>query len=72
MGTMTAEAETESASLDWVFDEELLLSSETVGMAVGVAVEVQAERNNTVTMTSKFIFFILVLPVIFHSIGYLL
>jgi hypothetical protein len=33
---MVADAETEFGSLDCVFAEELLLSSDTVGMAVGV------------------------------------
>jgi hypothetical protein len=46
---MVAEAETEFASLDCIFDEELLLSSDTVGMAVGVeAVAAQAESNNAI------------------------
>jgi hypothetical protein len=34
---MKAEADTEPASLDGVPDEELLLSREMVGMAVGVS-----------------------------------
>jgi hypothetical protein len=41
-GTITADAETEFASLDCVLDEELLLSSDTVGIAVGVAADAQA------------------------------
>ena len=39
---MFADAETEFASLDCVFGEELSLSSDTVGIAVGVAADVQA------------------------------
>ena len=43
---MNAEAETESASLDWLFDVEVLLSNDTVGSAVGVALEPQAESTS--------------------------
>src|SRR5690242_15636722 len=67
-GTMFAEAETEVASLDCVFDEELLLSSDTVGIAVGVeAVAAQAERNNAITNMTIYVFFILVLRL---SVGF--
>jgi hypothetical protein len=49
---MFADAETEFASLDCVFDEELLLlSSDTVGIAVGVeAAAPHAESNNAIMM----------------------
>jgi len=49
-GTRVAEAQTEFASLDCVLAEELLLSRETVGMAVGVEADApQAESNNAIT-----------------------
>ena len=56
-GTITAFAETEFASLDCVFDEELLLlSSDTVGIAVGVdAVAVQAESDSAVIIRKRLV-----------------
>jgi hypothetical protein len=50
MGTTTAEAETESTSLDAVLLFVTFPSpSDTVGMDVGVAAELQAEMSNAKT-----------------------
>ena len=49
---MIAEAETELASLDCLLGEEPLLSSDTVGMAVGVDVEVQALRISAMSVAA--------------------
>ena len=54
---MDAEADTESLSLDWVSEEELLPPSDTVGIGVGLdAMEAQAERSSTVKLTIKSVF----------------
>jgi len=56
---MTAEAETEFASLDCVLGEELLLSSDIVGMEVGVDAEAQALKISALSAnTIKQTFFI--------------
>lgn len=48
---MNADAETEFASLDWVLEEEVLLSSDIVGIGVGVDASVpHAESNITMPM----------------------
>ena len=48
---MEAEADTEAASLDGMPEAALLSSSDMVGMSVGVeGMEVQAERNNVITV----------------------
>jgi len=51
----------DAASLDWVFVGGVLpSSSETVGIAVGVAAEAQPEMKNA-AIKIKYVFFILAL-----------
>jgi hypothetical protein len=61
-GTITADAETESASLVCVLFGALPLSNDMVGMAVGADVGAQADKTSaTIIRASEYIVFIRIL-----------